>query len=64
MSDKKKKSKRDLLLKSLEYPKNKLMPPLVITMMGLPGSGKTFCARFLKRHLPLIYVSSDELRQV
>lgn len=50
------------LIRTLEIPQSTLAKPLCITLIGIPGSGKTFLAKKLSEKLPLVYLS-DELIQ-
>ncbi len=49
---------------ALAVPLGRLPRPTLILLCGLPGTGKSHLAQRLVRHLPLVVVSTDQVRHV
>lgn len=50
--------------KILEIPKNKSNRQIMICLIGVVGAGKTTIVKLLSRKLPLLRISSDEIRKL
>ena len=48
-------------IRTLELPRNRLIPPVVIILTGIPASGKSFLVQSLVRVLPLAILSEEEM---
>lgn len=52
-----------IIRQTLSIPKEKLPQPTLILLSGLPGTGKSHLAQVLAKRLPLVVVSSDQIRR-
>ena len=53
-----------LVRETLSLPSEKLPRPALILLSGLPGTGKSHLAQRLAQRLPLLVVSSDQVRRL